>query len=370
MPAATTIDWKQIRGEFPALAHWIYLNTATFGQTPRCAAEAMARHVARRDELACADFLAWYDDMDRIRASCARLIHCEASDIAFIPSAATGLAFLIQGLDWQSGDEVLTLEDEFPNQLYICAALDRFGVRQRVVAWPDFYPAITERTRLVVLSTVNYATGFRPPIEEIARFLAPRGVLLYADGTQSVGVLDFDVGSVRPAALCVDAYKWLLSPNGAGFLYISPELRRRLPPTIVGWRTDRNWRAVNSLNHGKPVLSDSAEKYEGGAVPFPSLYAMGAVLEMVLALGLDRIQARVLELAAQTRALLRSLGAEVNTDESQIVTACLPGRDSADLVRRLKEKRILVSARHGRLRISPHFYNNEEDLDALRQALA
>jgi cysteine desulfurase / selenocysteine lyase len=368
MPA--TVDWKRIRAEFPALSHWVYLNTATYGQTPRCAAEAMTRHLVRRDELACADFLDWYDDLDPIRAACARLITCEPSDIAFIPSASTGLAFLIQGLDWQPGDEVLTLEHEFPNQLYVSAALDRFGARQRVAAWPRFYESVNQRTRIAALSTVNYSTGFRPPLEEVARFLAERGVLLYLDGTQSVGVLQFDVQKVRPAMLCVDAYKWLLTPNGAGFVYIAPELRRRLPPTIVGWRTDRNWRAVDALNHGKPVLSDDAEKYEGGGLPFPSLYAMGAALEMVLTIGPAAIETRVLELAGQIRALLREQGAEVNQDASQIVTACLPGRDSIEVARQLKERRIIVSARHGRLRISPHFYNNEEDFEALRQALS
>ena len=125
----------------------------------------------------------------------------------------------------------------------------------RVVPWPEFYASVNERTRLVVLSTVNYATGFRLPLEEISRFLAGRGVLLYLDGTQSVGALEFDVRRVRPAVLCVDAYKWMLSPNGAGFVYVAPEVRERLAVTVVGWRTDRDWRQVNHLNHGAPVLA-------------------------------------------------------------------------------------------------------------------
>ena len=122
-----TPDWKALRAEFPALANWTYLNTATYGQMPRSAADAMSRHLARRDELACDDYLAWFDDMDAIRESCARLVHCEAPDIAFVINASTGLAALILGLPWQSGDEVLTLDDEFPNQLYVSAVLARFG---------------------------------------------------------------------------------------------------------------------------------------------------------------------------------------------------------------------------------------------------
>ncbi len=363
-------DWKALRGEFPALANWTYLNTATYGQMPRSAADAMCRHLARRNELACDDYLSWFDDMDSIRESCARLVHCEAPDIAFVISASTGLAALVLGLPWQPGDEVLTLDDEFPNQLYVSAVLSRFGARLRTVPWPQFYETVNERTRLVVLSTVNYATGFRPPLEEISRYLRERGVLLYVDGSQSVGALQFDIKSVRPSVLCVDAYKWMLSPNGAGFLYVDPVLRQRLPATVVGWRSDRNWRSVASLNHGEPVFAETAEKYEGGMLPFPSIYGMGAVVDLMLKVGPAAIEARVLELAEKARELLRGLGAEVNADESPIVTALLPGTDSRELARSLKERRILVSARHGRLRVSPHFYNDETDLETLRKVLA
>lgn len=364
-----TPDWKALRTEFPALANWTFLNSATYGQMPRCAADAMRRHLARRDELACDDYLTWFDDLDAIRESCARLVHCEATDIAFVINAATGLSALLLGLPWQSGDEVLTLDDEFPNQLYVSAALSRFGARLQTVAWPDFYQAINEKTRLVVLSTVNYATGFRPPLEEVSRFLRERGVLLYVDGSQSVGALQFDIERVRPSVLCVDAYKWMLSPNGAGFLYVDPELRQRLPATVVGWRSDRNWRSVASLNHGEPVFAHTAEKYEGGMLPFPSIYAMGAAIDLMLQAGPAAIEARVLELAAKARAILCGLGAEVNVDQSQIVTAVLPGTDPGELAQALKERRILVSARHGRLRVSPHFYNDEADLETFREAL-
>jgi selenocysteine lyase/cysteine desulfurase len=161
----------------------------------------------------------------------------------------------------------------------------------------------------------------------------------------------------------------MLSPNGAGFVYVAPELRERLAVTVVGWRTDRDWRQVNHLNHGAPVLGDAAEKYEGGGLVFPSLYAMSAVLDMMLEIGASVIEARVLDLAGQVRTMLSDLGASVNHDASQIVTGCLPGRDPGELVRRLREERILVSARHGRLRVSPHFYNDERDVEKLRLAL-
>ena len=359
----------ELRDQFPALKSWTYLDTASFGQLPLCASEAMMAHLTHRDQTASSQFITWFDDMDEIREQCARLIHCAASDIAFVPSASTGLAYLMNGLDWKAGEEVLTLAGEFPNQLYQGPAASQVGATFRAVAWPDFYSSISERTRLVLLSTVNYASGFRPPIAEIAAHLRQHGILLYLDGTQSVGALQFDAGLVRPSMLCVDAYKWLMSPNGAGFVYIDPELRARLRPSVLGWRSDAGWRQVNSLNHGDPVFSDSAQKYESGMIPFPSLYAMGAVLSMLMETGPAFIEARVLELASKTREMLTGLGATVNKDNSQIVTALLPNHDPGTIARSLKERQIVVSARHGRLRISPHFYNNEEDIEALRSAL-
>lgn len=340
--------WSSLRAEFPALENWTYLNTATYGQMPRAASVRMQRHLERRDELGCGDFLEWFDNMDAIRASCGRLLNGEAQDIAFVVNAATGLATLLQGLRWQPGDEVLTFPGEFPNLLYISTVLQRFGVTLRPVAWPEFYQALNERTRLVVLSTVNYATGWRPPLEEISERLRRSGILLYVDGSQSVGALQFDTQRIRPSALCVDAYKWMLSPNGAGFLYVDPELREQLPPAVVGWRSDRHWRSVDSLNPGDPVVSNTAEKYEGGMLCFPSLYGMGAVIDMLLEIGPARIEARVIELAGRVREILRLFGAEANTDRSPLVTATLPGLDPRELVRALRERRIMVSARHGR----------------------
>ena len=101
------IDWEHIRGEFPALSRWTYLNTATFGQMPRCAAEAVARHFARRDATACSDFMDWFDDADRLRARVAAFIHCQPADIAFIQNASAGLSLLVCGLDWKTGSRIV-----------------------------------------------------------------------------------------------------------------------------------------------------------------------------------------------------------------------------------------------------------------------
>lgn len=355
------MDWVEVRKEFPALERWTYLNTATYGQMPRRAVDAMTGHSRRRDELACTDFLDWYTDAQRLRSSVAKLIHAAPNDIAFVPNAATALSIVLAGLALAPGDNVVTLDDEFPNYLYQDAA--------RKVPWERFYESVDDRTRLVAFSEVNYATGFRPPLAEIARFVSKRGVPLFLDGSQSAGALTFDVRETPVDVLAVHGYKWLMSPTGAGFMYVSPAFRKKLPPNIIGWRSHHDWRNVDRLHSGTPEFKDAAEKYEGGGLPFHLLYAMEASVDWMLEIGPDVIERRVLDLANSIRAMLRGFGAEVHDTSSQIVIAGFPGLDASAVARALREQKVVVAARHGRLRVSPHFYNDEGDLNRLETAL-
>ena len=364
------VDWRAIRKQFPALETWTFLNTATFGQLPRRASEAVARHFRRRGELACGDFLTWFGDADRIRVLLARLIHCEPEDIAFVTNAASALATLVGGMNWQPGDRVVTLEGEFPNNLYCPALLGETGVEFIETSWEGFYGTITPNTRLVLMSTVNYTSGLRPPLPEVSRFLRQRRVALYLDGTQSIGALEFNASEIQPAMMAVDAYKWLLGPTGSGFIYVRPDFREHLAPSVIGWRSHKDWRRVDNLHHGAPEFVDAAEKYEGGMLNFPSLYAMGASVEMILEIGPRNIERRVMELAGKALELLRGLGAKLLCDEkphhdSPVIAARFDGADASKLARELKARKVLVSARHGNLRVSTHFYNNEEDLERL-----
>lgn len=363
-----SIDWRTVRAQFPALERWTYLNTATYGQMPRRGSEAMVAHLAHRDELACLDFLSWFDDADRLRASVARLINAAPDDIAFIDNAASALSLLLSGLQWRTGDRIVTLENEFPNNLY---APHFAGAEVQFVEtdWSGFYNAITPSTRLVAISMLNYSNGFRPPLEEISVYLRERGVLLYVDGTQGVGALQFDAAKLRPSMLAVHGYKWLLSPTCAGFMYVDPELRAALPPNVIGWRSDKRWREVDCLHHGRPEFKESAEKYEGGMIPFALLYAMERSVEMMLDLGPQRIEERVLSLADAVRSAMRDCGGEVDDAATPIVAGRFRHADVSKVSRELASRRVIVSARHGRLRVSPHFYNDEEDIARFREEM-
>jgi selenocysteine lyase/cysteine desulfurase len=170
-------------------------------------------------------------------------------------------------------------------------------------------------------------------------------------------------------ALAVHGYKWLMSPTGAGFMYVSPAFRNKLPPNVIGWRSHHDWRNVDRLHSGTPEFKDAAEKYEGGGLPFHLLYAMEASVEWMLEIGPEAIEQRVLELANSARSMLRGLGAKLDDTRSQIVIAEFPDMDASAAARALREERVVIAARHGRLRISPHFYNDDGDLKRLESAL-
>jgi cysteine desulfurase/selenocysteine lyase len=362
-----------LRDQYPALARYTYLNTATYGLVSLRGRAAMVGHLDHRDEFACGDFLTWFDDLDRLRAKLARLVGAQATDIAFAPNAATPLSLLLNGLPWQPGDEIVTLENEFPNQLYFPALLAERGVKFIEAPWERLQDQITPRTRLIVASQVSYSTGFRPRLETLDR----RHALLYVDATQCLGALTFNWAAVRPDFLAVNTYKWMLAPNGAAFYAVSPALRAQLTPQVVGWRSHFDWRNVNNLHAAAPIFAESAEKYEGGMVDFPSLYALEAAVDTLFELGPENVERYVLGLNETLRSALRQIdGVSLYNDEfpatgsTPITSARFAGEEAGALAARLKaDHNILASARCGRLRLSPHFYNDENDIDRLLAAL-
>lgn len=375
-------DWDAARALFPVLRKWAHLNSAAFGPMPHTAVRAMNEYFSARDESASMQFLAWFDRLDLIREKLARLIGAATDDIGFCPNAGTALSWLLHGIDWKSGDEILALDHEFPNNLYAPLSLDSKGVRFRTVPSPPdafdadyFLDAVGPRTRLVILSSVNYSNGMRAPLTALAPELRRRGVLLCVDATQSVGALRYDVRMAPADFLVVHGYKWMLSPAGAGFFYAPSSTREWLSPTVVSWRSHMGWRDHEQLHHGRPDLTGNAAMYEGGVQAFALFFALETSLNLILECGPEAIERRALQLARETREILashgaRPLGAANRADASQIVTALTPGHDPAVLCKALEARRVAVSARQGSLRVSLHFFNNHDDLRRLSEALA
>jgi cysteine desulfurase/selenocysteine lyase len=333
------------------------LNTATLGLIPRRVRAAVDKHFARRDALAHTDFVSWWDDMDQLRALIAQMIHASAGDIAFLPNSAAALAIARSAIEWQAGDEILTLEDEFPNQVYASAGLD--GVRLIETDLPQLWNHVGPRTRMVSISAVNYQTGMRAPWESMIGPLRDRGIFTYVDATQSFGALVSDIRGCQPDIYAVNCYKWACAPAGAAFACIHESLRARLNPGTIGWRSDRGWRDMENLRHGAPVFSDAAERFEGGMLSFPSLYGLKASIEWLLEIGPAAIEQRVLELA-------KACGGDGRSN----IVALPVEEDARAIAARLRKERILVSARRGKLRISPHFYNDAGDVESFNRSVS
>lgn len=369
-----TTDWQSVRAEFPALAQCTWLNTATFGQVPLRAQSAVARHFENRNRLGARDFLDWFTELDGLRRELASLMGARADDVAFIPHTSCALSLLMNGIEWREGDEIVTFEDEFPNQIYAAAVLEERGVRLVRARLAQWEAALNERTRVVAVSQTNYATGMEAPVEAMAAKLRSQGGLLYVDGTQTAGARRFDFGSCEPDLYAVNAYKWMNSPPGAGFMLVPARTRAWLDPATIGWRSDRNWRNVNHLRDGKPEFSETAERYEGGMLPFVNLFAMRESIRLLAEVGLAVAEERVLRLAGLVREELRAMGAVPLGDEhamanGHIVAARLPSVDPGEVARKLEAGGVLVSARSGFLRVSPHYYNDESDIEAFAIAL-
>ncbi|MCL4783165.1 MAG: aminotransferase class V-fold PLP-dependent enzyme, partial [Bryobacterales bacterium] len=281
-----TTDWQSVRDEFPALAHCTWLNTATFGQVPLRAQSAIARHYNNRNLLGGRDFLDWFAEADDIRQDVAQLFGASVDDVAFIPHTSSALSLLVNGIDWRKGDEIVTFEEEFPNQIYAAAVLEERGVRLVRTRLTEWESALNERTRMMAVSQTNYANGMEAPVPEMAAKLRAQGGLLYVDGTQTAGARQFDFGACEPDLYSVNAYKWMNSPPGAGFMLVSRRTRQWLKPATVGWRSDRNWRNVNNLHDGRPEFSEAADRYEGGMLPFVNLFAMREAIRLLAEVGL------------------------------------------------------------------------------------
>jgi cysteine desulfurase / selenocysteine lyase len=362
-------NWTSLKPHFPSLEGKTFLNTATMGQLPRATTEALIGHLQRRDLSACSDLLDWFADLERIRGKVAQLVNATPADIAFVPSTAHALSILLQGIDWKPGDKIITFESEFPNNTYAPSLLTRRGVEFLEIPFAELDAHLDERVRLVIVSALNYVTGFRAPLLELRSKLDRVNALLYVDATQGCGGLHFDLAALRPDVMGVHGYKWLLSPTGAGFIYVREDVRRWLEPNVIGWRSHHTWQDLDNLHHGPPVFSDAADRYEGYFPAMPLLYGLEQSVDLFLSLGPANIERRILEVADVLRREVKRLGGTVANESTPILACRFPGRDSSQLARELAARNVQVSARHGYLRVSVHLYNDEQDVAAFVDAL-
>ncbi len=367
------------RGEMPVSNRWAYFDHAAVAPISRVAREAIEHWARDSAENGDANYPDWMACVHRLRLLAASTIGAEPSEIALLANTTAGINLVAEGFPWQAGDNVVTRADEFPSNQYPWLNLHHRGVEvRRLPTGPDgsldldrLADACDSRTRIVTLSWVAYSNGWRHDLDQIARLVHDRGALLFVDAIQGLGVFPLDVRQTPIDFLAADGHKWMLGPEGAALFYCRQEHLDLLRPLGVGWNS-----VVNEHDFGRIelTLKPTAERYEGGSANCAGLIGLGASLEMLSSFGFEAIASRVLEITDLACERLAAAGAQVisNRDaenRSGIVTFALPGADHQQVRRHCLDRDIVLSCRGGGLRISPHAYNNEADLDRLMEAI-
>jgi cysteine desulfurase / selenocysteine lyase len=374
---------ERLRAAMPVAERWAYFDHAAVAPLTAPAAETLRAFAA---EAAAEGDTVWPDWSRRVeatRASAACMIGASVDEIALVPNTTAGISLVAEGLNWQAGDNVVTLADEFPSNAYPWLNLASRGVETRRVPTENgrldldkLAAACDARTRIVSVSWVGYATGYRHDVSRIIEIAHSRGALMMLDAIQGIGAFPIDVRATPVDFLAADGHKWMLGPEGAGIAYIRREHLDRLRPIGVGWHSVAH---SSDYTRIELTLRPSAARYEGGSQNMAGMLALGASLDLLVSLDMDLVAAAVLDITDHACLRLRGIGAAIVSDRrpdhrggqqrSGIVAFELAGRDPLAVKKHCLTQHVVLSCRAGRLRISPHAYNNEDDVSRLIAAL-
>jgi cysteine desulfurase / selenocysteine lyase len=371
------VDWTKLRSEFPITRNWAFFDHAAVAPLTAKARAAMDLWAKDLTENGDVYLGRWMKHVQKVRALFGQLLNADPLDIAFVKNTSEGIGIVAEGYPWQAGDNVVTAEEEYPANLYPWMNLASRGVELRRVASrggrllvDDVCAAMDDRTRIVSLSWVEFASGFRNDLDVIGELCRQRGALFFVDAIQGLGVFPVDVQRSPIDFLAADGHKWLLGPEGAGILYVRRELVDRLHAVGVGWNS-----VVGALDFSRIdfTLKPHAGRWESGSLNVPGIVALGASLQMLLDIGIDAVSARILDVTGHLcRRLAERKGPIVFSSRlpgegSGIVSLDVPS--PAELKTRCLANQIVVNHRAGRLRVSPHCYNTVEEIDKLVELL-
>jgi cysteine desulfurase/selenocysteine lyase len=379
--AACLSDESLRRRAFPITETKVFWAHAGVTALPRRVIEAMQRYLetcGRGDQESVVE--------DRLvlntRRRAAGLLGCATQEIALIGPTSVALSLVANGLDWQPGDNVVFYPDDYPSNVYPWQALESKGVELRRVKTDrlgdiqleHIAPLVDRRTRLVSLASVHFLSGHRLDVDAIGRFCRERGALFCLDAIQSLGALRTSLAHVDFAA--ADGHKWLLGPLAMGVFYVRREVQDRLQPSLIGWN---NVSCPGFIAQGAMQFPSHAGRYEAGTANLAGIVGLNAALELLAEVGAADIEARLLEFTDKVRAGMegkgfRCIGPVDPHRRSGILSFTRPGTDLDALHNRLSKQNIITSLRVTRegtrlLRLSPHFYNTEGELDRLLAAL-
>ncbi|MCL1925639.1 MAG: aminotransferase class V-fold PLP-dependent enzyme [Syntrophorhabdaceae bacterium] len=368
------IDVSPIRAaEFPVSSQYLYFNHAGVSPLPASAAEAGIRAYRRSRDEGAMPIRHWEGLIQETRGRFASIVGASPEEIAFVKSTSEGLSFVAAGFPWKEGDNLVTTNVEFPSNIYPWMRLQTRNVEVRMICakdgWTrkeDLFAACDGKTRLITLSSVEFLSGFRNDLSSIGEYCQKNGIFFCVDGIQSLGVLPMDVKSFGIDAVSADSHKWLMGPDGIGGFYISRDVMDMIEPVILGWHSVKNRFDFDKYDFR---MSPDAQRYEPGCMNTNALTVFNASMELLLSTGIDRIWERVRMLTDLIFEKARESGYEILSsekpeDRSGIVTIRIPRVDNAALWKALQNRKVMCASRNGGIRLSPHFYNTPEEVEA------
>ena len=367
------------RAEFPVTKSYIYMNHAGVAPISSRVRDAMMGFVEDATVNGAVNVETWVETAEMCRSVAAQLINADSTEIAFMKNTTQGILIAANGIDWREGDNVVTTAVEFPANVYPWWRLkERYGVETRMaperegrIHLDDIVAAIDERTRVVTISHVEFASGYRNDIKTLGKICRERDIWFVVDAIQSLGAIEVDVKSSYVDILAADGHKWLLAPEGAAIFYCADEKRERLINTNVGWASVVNPR--DFLNYDLTQKPD-ATRFEEGSYNSVGLYGLNAAIELLLEVGISTIETHILQLTTGLIEGLESKGYRVitpkaNSERAGIVVFESDQYTPAELYELLHEQKIITAERGSGLRVSPHFYNTESEITHLLEVL-
>lgn len=372
----SVVDFK---AEFIVDSRLIYLNHAAVAPWPQRTRDAVIRFA---DESLCFGshrYAEWLEVEQSLKRMVASLLNAPTEDdIALLKHTSEGISLVAQGINWQPGDSVVSLTEEFPSNRIPWEALADQGVALKTVSIFSNDPeqALMDccgpETRLLSISSVQYTNGLRLDLKRLGNFCHSSGILFCVDAIQSLGAFPFDVQDWHVDFVAADGHKWMLGPEGLAIFYCRSELRDQLKLRQFGWRMVEN---AGDFSHQTWYPAKNARRFEAGSPNMLSIHALHASLSLIRDLGISEIDTKIISNTRYLMDKLCQLGCKILSPSAEsrlsgIVTFRFPGRDQKVIHHQLMTSGVICALRGGGIRFSPHFYNGIDEFDRACEILS